>query len=250
MPRPRRGAQGADAPRPHGPGAFFGVLGQLRGGSAVDAPLGLIGAAKAMVRGTPADSPLTVRDVKASPDYVRIWTTRLREGEQAPDFELAQIEAGELGARVRLSSYRHRQPVALLFGSYTSPAFRTQLQALEQIASRFRDQVAFFIVYVKEAHAEGAWVQTYNRRSGISFEEPQTLAERAAVARTLVERMGTSIPVLVDEPDNGVADEYGGWPSRLYLVGRDGRIAFQGGEGPFGVKPAELEQAIQRELGS
>jgi len=244
VPRPRRGPQGADAPRPHGPGAFFGVVGQLRRGSAVDAPLGLVGAVKAMVRGTPPDSPLTVRDVKASPDYLRIWTTRLREGEQAPDFELAQVD----GQRVRLSSFKDDRPVALFFGSYTSPAFRTQLQALEAVAARLRDRVAFFIVYIKEAHAEDAWVQTYNRRSGISLKEPQTSVERAQVARTFVERMGTSIPVLVDELDDRVADAYGGWPSRLYLVGPDGRIAFQGGEGPFGVKPAELEQAIAREL--
>ena len=31
---------------------------------------------------------------------------------------------------------------------------------------------------------------------------------------------------------------------------QDGRVAFQGGEGPFGFKPAELEAAIERELSS
>jgi hypothetical protein len=51
---------------------------------------------------------------------------------------------------------------------------------------------------------------------------------------------------VVDELDNAVASAYGGWPDRLYLVGEDGRIAFQGGEGPFGFKPAELERAILR----
>jgi hypothetical protein len=40
----------------------------------------------------------------------------------------------------------------------------------------------------------------------------------------------------------------GGWPDRLCLVRRDERIAFQGGEGPLGFKPEELERAIQREL--
>ena len=49
--------------------------------------------------------------------------------------------------------------------------------------------------------------------------------------------------------DNAVASAYGGWPDRLYLIRRDGRIAYQGGEGPFGFKPDELEQAIERELG-
>jgi hypothetical protein len=33
-----------------------------------------------------------------------------------------------------------------------------------------------------------------------------------------------------------------------YLIGSDGRIAYQGGEGPFGFKPRELEQAIVRHL--
>jgi type I thyroxine 5'-deiodinase len=45
-----------------------------------------------------------------------------------------------------------------------------------------------------------------------------------------------------------VASVYGGWPDRLYLVGRGGRIVFQGGEGPFGFKPEELERAIEREV--
>jgi hypothetical protein len=55
------------------------------------------------------------------------------------------------------------------------------------------------------------------------------------------------MPMAVDGVDNAVASAYGGWPDRLYLVGRDGRIAFQGGEGPFGFKPEELERAIERE---
>jgi hypothetical protein len=53
------------------------------------------------------------------------------------------------------------------------------------------------------------------------------------------------MPTVVDGIDNAVASAYGGWPDRLYLVGADGRIAFQGGEGPFGFKPDELERALQ-----
>ena len=40
----------------------------------------------------------------------------LKPGDMAPDFSLAPI--GE-GPEVRLSSFRNRQPVALVFGSYT-----------------------------------------------------------------------------------------------------------------------------------
>jgi hypothetical protein len=56
------------------------------------------------------------------------------------------------------------------------------------------------------------------------------------------------MPMAVDDVDNAVASVYGGWPDRLYLVAADGRIAYQGGEGPFGFLPEELAAAIAREL--
>jgi Iodothyronine deiodinase len=58
-----------------------------------------------------------------------------------------------------------------------------------------------------------------------------------------------SMPTVIDEVDNHVASTYGGWPDRLYLIGTDGRIAYQGGEGPFGFKPEELAHAIDVALG-
>jgi hypothetical protein len=41
---------------------------------------------------------------------------RLRPGDTAPDFDLETLDKS---ARVRLSSFRGRQPVVLIFGSYT-----------------------------------------------------------------------------------------------------------------------------------
>jgi alkylhydroperoxidase family enzyme len=37
-------------------------------------------------------------------------------------------------------------------------------------------------------------------------------------------------------------------PARLYLIDREGRVAFKSGRGPFGFKPEELEQAIAMNL--
>lgn len=115
---------------------------------------------------------------------------------------------------------------------------------------RIGEQVAFFIVYIKEAHPEDGWVLTYNRRSGIALRDPESAAERAEVAQSCALRMRTSIPVLIDGMDNDVARRYGAWPDRLYLIGKDGRIAFQGAPGPFGFKPEQLNQAIQAETRS
>ena len=120
--------------------------------------------------------------------------------------------------------------------------------ALEQLSDRYGDEVAFFIVYIREAHPEDGWVLEDNREEGIALVDPVSLGERAAVADACVLRLETRIPTLLDDVDDAVASAYGGWPDRLYLVGRDGRIAFQGEVGPFGFKPAELAHAIEVEL--
>ena len=104
------------------------------------------------------------------------------------------------------------------------------------------------VVYIREAHPEDGWVLPENRRSGLSVYEPATDEERSAVAGTCAVGLRMNMPMAIDRVDNAVASAYGAWPDRLYLVARGGRIAFQGGDGPFGFKPEELERAIAREL--
>jgi hypothetical protein len=63
---------------------------------------------------TPADSPLTMTDVMASPLYRDLMTPKLGPGDPAFPFALPR-DTGEL---VRLEDYAGT-PVALVFGSYT-----------------------------------------------------------------------------------------------------------------------------------
>ena len=119
---------------------------------------------------------------------------------------------------------------------------------LEQLHERHGDAVAFFIVYIREAHPEDGWVLEDNREDGIALVDPVSLDERAEVADACALRLQTRIPILLDDVDDAVASAYGGWPDRLYLIGRDGRVAFQGEVGPFGFKPAELAHALETEL--
>ena len=121
---------------------------------------------------------------------------------------------------------------------------------LEETYERFRDRVAFFVVYIKEAHPEDGWVLTQNRQEDVAILDPTTEDERVNAAESCVVRTALRIPVLVDHMDNAVASAYGGWPDRLYLIGRDGRVAFQGGPGPFEFRPELLTAAIDAELAS
>ena len=116
------------------------------------------------------------------------------------------------------------------------------------MAERYAGRVAFFVVYIKEAHPEDGWVLASNREQEIAMLDPASDPERAEAAGACAVRLQIRMPVLIDGIDNETARQYGGWPDRLYLIGRNGRVAFQGDEGPSGFKPSELEEAIEKEL--
>ncbi len=78
-------------------------------------------------------------------------------------------------------------------------------------------------------------------------EDPITDEERTLVAGTCVKDLKLPMTALIDRVDNKVGAAYSGWPDRLFLVGKDGKIAYSGARGPRGFKPAEWEEAIVAE---
>jgi hypothetical protein len=113
---------------------------------------------------------------------------------------------------------------------------------------RYKDRVAFYIVYIREAHPEEGWVVSVNRDMDIRVNDPTTDAERHDVAVACGLRLNIQMPVVIDAIDDNIARAYGALPDRLYLIGKGGRVAFQGGPGPAGFRPHELELAIEEEL--
>lgn len=116
------------------------------------------------------------------------------------------------------------------------------------MSRRYGERVAFYVVYIKEAHPEDGWVSAGNRAEGIRVYDPTSHEERVEVAQTCAVRLDIEMPVLIDGIDNRVASAYGALPDRLYLIGKDGRVAFRGEKGPQGFKSEELEAAIREEL--
>jgi hypothetical protein len=86
------------------------------------------------------------------------------------------------------------------------------------------------------------------RESGIAFDDPTTEQERGEAAATCAIQLKIRMPVVVDKLDDAVARAYGALPDRLYLIGKGGRVVFQGEPGPFGFKPEALEAAIEAGL--
>src|SRR6266508_4142290 len=115
---------------------------------------------------------------------------------------------------------------------------------MEAFSRRYRDHVTFFVVYVQEAHPTGGWQTERNVAEGILFRQHQSYAERETVAATCSLELHLSIPVLVEEMDKAIDEAYGAAPERLYLIGVDGRVSYQGGAGPHFFDLDAWEQAI------
>lgn len=80
------------------------------------------------------------------------------------------------------------------------------------------------------------------------IKDPTNKFERFQVANTCVNDLKISIPCLLDDMENSTAVAYKGYPDRLYIVGKDGRVAYHGDPGPRGFKPLEMEKALRAEL--
>ena len=115
---------------------------------------------------------------------------------------------------------------------------------MHEIWARWREQVEFLVVYIREAHPEDGWVVTSNRYDDLRISDPTTIEARTEVATVCALRLQIKMPVVVDEIDDEIASAYGALPDRLYLIQRGGSIEFQGEAGPWGFKPDALESAI------
>ena len=85
-----------------------------------------------------------------------------------------------------------------------------------------------------------------NVRQNVVFANPKSLKERDAVATSCVRNLHIQIPALIDNIGNTTEGAYTGWPDRLYIIDKDGRVAFKSGPGPFGFHPSEMEPVLQR----
>jgi len=100
---------------------------------------------------------------------------------------------------------------------------------------RFGGQAEFVLVYIREAHALDGWTLD----SGWSIiTDPRDDAERKAAAAQTCSTLKLPFTTVVDTMDDAVAERWSAWPERLFVIGRDGRVAYVGAQGPWGFWPA------------
>jgi type I thyroxine 5'-deiodinase len=106
--------------------------------------------------------------------------------------------------------------------------------------------VAFFLIYIQEAHSSDSWQVAVNERENIVFKDPQAYDERVDLAGTCSTQLGIEFPALVDTIDNSTESAYTSWPDRIYVIDANGRIAFKSDPGPFGFKAQQLSEVLSQ----
>lgn len=129
---------------------------------------------------------------------------------------------------------------------------------LQDIYEQYHEEVQFLSIYIREAHPKDGWwlgrrltrglIRFYSPRVSMKHDDPQTIKERRAVAGECENALQYGLRTYVDEMDDEVNKMYAAWPTRLYLIGLDGRVVYAGGLGPYDFKPAKLKAAIDRYL--
>jgi type I thyroxine 5'-deiodinase len=102
------------------------------------------------------------------------------------------------------------------------------------------------VVYITEAHPSDVWQMQSNVKDKVVFASPKSEDERAEVAGACVRKLGIKFPAVLDEFGNSTERAYTGWPDRIYLLDRNGRVAYKSKPGPFGFKADELSAALRR----
>jgi len=116
----------------------------------------------------------------------------------------------------------------------------------------------FVSIYIREAHPVDGWwfgkgpmailMKLARMRAATDVYDPKTIEERRSVAGECEDALQYGIRTYVDEMDDVVNKAYAAWPTRLYLIGIDGRVVYHGGLGPFDFHPANLKTAIEQYL--
>ena len=127
------------------------------------------------------------------------------------------------------------------------------------IYKKYRDDVEFMMIYVREAHPTDKWwlaetkfmrliMETANSHPSYDLKEPETIEERRAAALSCQAKLLEDMPVFVDNMDNKVDLTYVAWPTRVYFLDKEGKVRYDSGLGPYGLSPDDLETQLANYL--
>ena len=98
---------------------------------------------------------------------------------------------------------------------------------------RFGGKAQFVLVYLREAHPKDGW-----KVPGWSpLDDPSSLKERKDAANFCCKELNFDFPTVVDAMGDATAVRWSGWPERLFVISKEGKVVFSGDQGPFAFNP-------------
>ncbi len=116
---------------------------------------------------------------------------------------------------------------------------------LNDIGKKYATQVNFLCVYIKEAHPTDGNHSPYNVADGILYQTPTTADARADIAGACMLRYNFSFPMVLDDMSDRVEAAYAAMPERLYVLDREGRVAWKCGLVPPSFEASDFEVEIK-----
>ena len=163
--------------------------------------------------------------------------------QMASDFQLPRAGSGE---RVSLHDLRGRSPVVLVFGSYSCPNFRAAAESLTSMQRQYGGRIPFFFVYIREAHSTADWQSTRNTSEDVALAPATNMEEKKEHAEMCSRKLHLPFPALVDGTDNSVETAYDAWPSRVVVIGEDGRVLYSARLTELDFHKEEMEAVLHR----
>ena len=120
---------------------------------------------------------------------------------------------------------------------------------LNELYAKYKNQVQFYLIYIREAHPQNGWQVPNNLIEDILFDEPTTDAERTAAASSCQIALDLHMPMLIDSIGNDIDKNYVGLPMRQFLIDAEGKIVYHGAKGPFGWDDEAFEESLKELLG-
>ncbi len=119
---------------------------------------------------------------------------------------------------------------------------------LNEIYNAYKDKMDFLLIYTREAHPADGWQVQNNLDQNIIFNEPTSDGERTEIAAICQLEMDINMPMLIDGVDNEVEEKYISLPMRLFLIDKDGNLAYVGDRGPRGFDTDSWVGAIEQQI--
>ena len=149
-------------------------------------------------------------------------------GTYAPDFKASTLS----GEPLRLRDYQGNKNVLLVFGSATCPMTAGFVGGINRLYDRFRGEVDFLFVYVREAHP------------GEKIPAHSSMEDKIRAATQLRDEEDLAMPIVIDDLRGSIHRKYSRLPNPAYLIDKSGRVAFRS----MWTQPATLGKAIEELL--